>query len=318
MIINAIVFLNEGIIAFMDLDLFFNSKTIPFSIRLFFEWDCIAMVVATLFAAGLQSRLYRWQLILFPSLVLLSVVIAICYHYFVGVYTELHSWRDIVYLFAAHKDVQVKVFIFCISLFATSYLLYVPLYTRIIKKKVKATKWMYIYLFFAHFQPICYFFYTLGSPVSGVLLSIGCLSFMIIFSIAFIRNENPLVYELEETPKKLSVVAKSVDQLSQIIKENKLFLKKNLSIEELYNVTGISSYLIITDYKKKGFKSFIEYLNAFRIVYFKELCVHNPRVPIANLAADSGFNSRASFYRYFESMEGCSPAVYVENKSIKK
>lgn len=325
MIESGVVLIIEAYIALRDIEHFFMSETIPFTLHLLLEWFFIALSVSMIIVAGLRSKLTKSQIGFFPSLLFTCTIIALCYHYFVGTYTPLHDWRDI-FRHISEKDVQVKVFIFVCSLLSTTYLLYVPLYKSLIRKKVEVTKWFWTYIFFAFLQPITYFFYALGSAHSGVILGVGCITFVSIFTVAFIREENPLIrqkdsgdsfeQEIGAIPgivpnvEHMDISTKISALLSNIIIEEKLFLNKKFSIDELSIKTAIPPSNIISEYQRMGYAGFADYLNSFRLPYFKQLLRDNPKVPISRLASDSGFPSRSGFYRYFQAVEGITPSEY--------
>ena len=62
-------------------------------------------------------------------------------------------------------------------------------------------------------------------------------------------------------------------------------------------------------------KNFNDYINGYRIEAFK-LNVVAPdanRFSLLAHAQESGFNSKATFYRAFKKAEGMSPSVYLSN-----
>lgn len=324
MVAAGIVIGVEASVAFVHRNTFFISDTIPFTFRLIMEWFSIALLVAMIVVAGLRYSIKLWQKILFPSILVICFVVSICYDLFSGIYTDLHSWRDIG-LNISHMDVRVKLILFIISVLCTCYMIFVPIITDLRKNKLILTKWFYTYIFFAVLQPVTYVFYALGSSVSGVILGAGCLSFIIIFTVAFLRNENPLIHS-KDAPKidiftgesSDPIILKkpkceSVEKIPAFINDNYLYLNKYLSVEELSRLSSIPLTEIITFYKNKGFQNFSDFINSFRLLHFKELLSSNPRVPVAALASDSGFPSRSGFYRYFQSVEGISPSEYKKN-----
>lgn len=324
MIVTGIVIAIEASEAFIHRDTFFDFDTIPFTLRLIMEWFFIAQLVSMIIVAGLRYSLKRWQMIVFPSLLVISMVVAICFDVFSGVYTPLHTWRDIISNFT-QMDVRVKVYLFVLSVLCTFYMIFVPIVKELRNKKLVLTKWFYIYAFFAFLQPLTYIFYALGSPVSGIILGIGCLSFVVIFTVAFMRNENPLIHS-KDAPKIDLFSGKSddpiilkkpdcesVDNIPDFINDNYLYLNKLLTAEELSQISSIPLSDIITFYKNKGYSNFSDFVSSFRLAHFKRLVITNPRVPIAALASDSGFPSRSGFYRYFQTIEGISPTEYRNN-----
>lgn len=298
MIIAGIVIAVEGLMAYFNPHLFFHSEVIPFTMHLMLEWQVIALTVAFLCVIALNGEVTNPKRIFFSAMLTLSFVIAGCYMYFNGEITPLHSWRDIIPN-VIHKDVQVKLLLFVVSLISTAYMLYVPFYLRVSKRKnLKLTGWFWFYVFFAHLQPITYIFYALGSPTSGVILGIGCLTFIVVFSIALLFNRNPMVDRLSTYTENEDKVAKSIDYLTEKIRVNKYFLDKNLTVEKLAEKTGMFSRTIVTEYQKKGFETFSDFINAYRLIYYKELKSLYANVPSYLLISDSGFSSQEEFDEY--------------------
>lgn len=298
MLIAGIVIAIEGVMAYYNSESFFHSQTIPFTMHLMLEWQVIALTVGFLCVIALSGEVSREKKVFFSIMLALSFILAGCYMYFSGELTPLYSWKEI-FTKISHKDVQVKLFLFITSLISTSYMLYVPFYLRLSKRKgLRLTGWFWFYVFFAHLQPITYFFYALGSPASGVTLAIGCLVFIITFSLALLFNKNPMVERLSSYTEKEDKVATSIDYLTEKIRVNKYFLDKNMTVEKLAEKTGMFSRIIVTEYQKKGFESFSDFLNAFRLIYYKELKAMYSNVPSYLLISDSGFSSQEEFDAY--------------------
>lgn len=62
-------------------------------------------------------------------------------------------------------------------------------------------------------------------------------------------------------------------------------------------------------------KSFYDYVNEYRVDEFKRLVevVDTSRYTLSALAEQCGFSSRASFFRHFKSITGCTPAEYLRD-----
>lgn len=326
MIVTGVVIAIEAIIAFINKDTFFNNDHIPLSFRLIMEWFVIALLVSMIVVAGLRSKLSTLQAVFFPSIIVVSFIISLCYYRFNGTITPLHNWREIFSNFDK-LDVRLRFILFLVSFISTSTMLTIPLLRELCTRKIVITKSLWIYIFFAILQPISYFLYALGNPVSGVILAIGCLLFVVIFSVGFIRNENPLIrvedvpvldYSINSSSVKLddksiypSKIA--IHSLSKFIKNNSIYLDKMLTIEDLSKITSLSLSEIISFYQSKGFSNFSDYISSFKLEHFKSSLAQNPKIPIAVIASDSGFTSRSGFYRYFFEMEKISPTVYKKN-----
>ena len=59
-------------------------------------------------------------------------------------------------------------------------------------------------------------------------------------------------------------------------------------------------------------ESFYSYINAARVNYFIDLIKSDMSANIADIAADSGFNSMTTFYKFFKQKTGLTPKVYIK------
>lgn len=309
MIISALVLLTETVIAVHNPENFLHPSTIPFTVRILIEWHCIALMVAILCVIGLRSKLTRFEALFFPAMLLVCVVTAICYHIFIGTYTPLYSWHDII-ANINEKDVMMKVILFGISVIDTAYLLFVPIIEKLSSKDVKFTGWFKFYLFFSVAQPVSFVLYVIGFPFAGIALVIGCLVFLVSFSWAIARNRNPMVVKLKSYTKEEEALAASLDKLNEKMKINKYYLDKSLNIDVLTDKTGLTIDEIIVNYTAKGYESFMDYVNSFRYAYYNNLVKQYPCIPQHILISDSGFPSQTDFEQYVKAQEAKSSSNY--------
>ena len=111
------------------------------------------------------------------------------------------------------------------------------------------------------------------------------------------------------------------ETIELIIKElekfenNKLFLKKELSLNSLAkSMNTNSTYLseVINTYKNKNFST---YLNELRIKYIVKELKMNPKLQkltIAGIAEEAGFNNSESFTNSFKKITGTLPSYYIK------
>jgi AraC-like DNA-binding protein len=115
---------------------------------------------------------------------------------------------------------------------------------------------------------------------------------------------------VESTSTKLSEI---VLKLEKALHEAQLYLNPQLKLYDLARHIDEPAYLtsqcINTHYKK----SFYDFINELRVDEAKTLLKSfDPKKDtIENVAYQSGFNSRASFYRAFKKMEGKNPTNFV-------
>lgn len=144
-------------------------------------------------------------------------------------------------------------------------------------------------------------------------LSAGVFLTALVFAIgAFLvlgRGLMDLAKPYQDTPSGLW------SRVERFLDTESAFLDPDLTLERMASALRASSRQVseaITQYEPRGFADLV---NRRRIEAFKNAAradVHQTRT-ILELAFDSGFNSKASFYRIFRKVEGCSPGAFRQN-----
>lgn len=106
------------------------------------------------------------------------------------------------------------------------------------------------------------------------------------------------------------------ERLEYVIQKEKLFLDATLSIDKLSQQLEIPKHHLSQVFNVHIGKNFSVYINEARIQYACHLLATQPAILIEQLAYQSGFNSKVSFYRHFKQQVGCTPLVY--QKRIRK
>ncbi|MDC1161870.1 helix-turn-helix domain-containing protein [Tenacibaculum sp.] len=93
------------------------------------------------------------------------------------------------------------------------------------------------------------------------------------------------------------------------------YKKTNLSINDLATKLKVHPNYLSQIINTKENKSFYEFVNAFRIEEFKKLIKRpeNKKFTFLALAYECGFNSKASFNRYFKKNTGQTPSQYFKS-----
>ena len=104
-------------------------------------------------------------------------------------------------------------------------------------------------------------------------------------------------------------------KIDTLVRDKKLFLDPNLSLESLSDSLGISAgYLsfLINNYSSSNFS---DYINQFRINQAKQLILDldYQNYKIVSIGLESGFNSKSTFYKSFKKFTGISPAEFKNN-----
>ncbi len=109
------------------------------------------------------------------------------------------------------------------------------------------------------------------------------------------------------------------DKLSQKVREEKLFLQKDITIRNISQQLEISSKELSKLIKTHTDKNFYHYINQFRVEEFKCLLQTEKagHLSLLGLSEEAGFSSKSTFYSIFKSYEGITPKQYQDlcNKS---
>lgn len=99
--------------------------------------------------------------------------------------------------------------------------------------------------------------------------------------------------------------------LQRCMEEEKIYLNPHLSLSDLASaVSSNKTYLSI--YINRHSKTFYDYINEYRVAEACRIMEESTseRLPMADVAVRSGFNSISSFNRYFCKIKGDTPARY--------
>jgi AraC-like DNA-binding protein len=111
------------------------------------------------------------------------------------------------------------------------------------------------------------------------------------------------------TPEEAEGVMK---RLRQTIEEGKLYLRSDLTLQELAENAGISPHNVSEAINTRAGKNFYDFVNSYRA----EEAMRRLRDPkhanltILAIATDSGFNSKSVFNAYFKEHTGQTPSQY--------
>lgn len=101
-------------------------------------------------------------------------------------------------------------------------------------------------------------------------------------------------------------------QMTELFEKEKIFLNPSLNLEKLSVKMNLEKSLISKFLKETYNKGFNDFINEHRVNEFKRILV-NPKYKnydLVGLANESGFKSKATFYRVFKEIEGLTPNQY--------
>lgn len=257
--------------------------------------------------------------------ILLITCIACCYEFFNGHYTTLKSFASIRENIG-EQDVRVRLMLFIINVITPSVNFLFPYMRRWIPVRRKQSKAMSIYMMCFAIIMSGYIWLMLGT--SGLCFNVfGYIVILpvLFLNILYLRNENPLslppqpVEELEmeeiEAIREIAVspvVLELSNQMQSLMKHSKSFTNPLYSLQDFLNDLNTNENRLNKALHYDGFSGFRDYINFYRLQYFKEQAQLKKDLTVKELMFLSGFTSRSSFYRYFASVEKMSPSEYME------
>lgn len=257
--------------------------------------------------------------------ILLITCIACCYEFFNGHYTTLKSFASIRENIG-EQDVRVRLMLFIISVITPFVNFLFPYMRRWIPVRRKQSKAMSIYMMCFAIIMSGYIWLMLGT--SGLCFNVfGYIVILpvLFLNILYLRNENPLslppqpVEELEmeeiEAIREIAVspvVLELSNQMQSLMKHSKSFTNPLYSLQDFLNDLNTNENRLNKALHYDGFSGFRDYINFYRLQYFKEQAQLKKDLTVKELMFLSGFTSRSSFYRYFASVEKMSPSEYME------
>jgi len=126
-------------------------------------------------------------------------------------------------------------------------------------------------------------------------------------------------YFMVETLKpKVDAIEQDLKVIHHDLSKNKRELDSNLNQSRYLKLIGVSKEALVTYLKSHGFDNFRDFCNARRIENFKELIADEnySNYSIEGLAFESGFQSKASFYRIFKKVQGVNPIQYKNDLKV--
>ncbi|XOV77672.1 MAG: helix-turn-helix domain-containing protein [Aestuariibacter sp.] len=104
------------------------------------------------------------------------------------------------------------------------------------------------------------------------------------------------------------------EEVKKLIVEEELFLRPKFSLFELAEISGFRHHYISQAINQNENLNFFNFINAYRIDYAKKLLTQNLDAPvnILDVAMNSGFNSKTSFYSAFKKQTYQTPTAYRE------
>lgn len=320
---------------FSTFHIVFTGEYIPlglFSSSYIFFWALVMSAICFILNTDLRGgRISKKNTVLcmhISSVILGSILI---YAILGGKETPIQNMADLVANFHI-PNVWGRVALASICLVAFYLELFIPI---IITKKVRERRYSRNFSYFIvllAILPILFVFTMLGSFFISLILSfvwlgiILAINIVLLFSESFLTKPNVPVFSLEqrastqmqklehriyEKQEHAEVGSFIMKKLHKVMEEDRLYTNPSLTLKDLSMEVGTNRNKIADAIHNMGFAGFYEFINSYRLQFFKELARENPHKSITELHEEAGFNSRSTFYRFFQVQESMTPNDYV-------
>ncbi len=118
---------------------------------------------------------------------------------------------------------------------------------------------------------------------------------------------------LETSPAKTSIDPSRLEKLTELLKNEQLYLDHDITVVELAIRTGYSRHEISELINVGAGLNFNEFINRYRVEHFKEKLVDPSysHLTILGIAQESGFRSKSTFHQVFKDNTGMTPREYL-------
>lgn len=106
-------------------------------------------------------------------------------------------------------------------------------------------------------------------------------------------------------------------KLERLMEQETLYLHNDLRLDDLAERLGISRNQVSQVINEHFNRSFFDYINQYRVRAAQELLMETEagETPIAQIAFDAGFNTRASFYKAFRKFSSQPPSAFMRGNA---
>lgn len=214
--------------------------------------------------------------------------------------------------------------------FTLSFFAYIGIYMYLsIKKLAKFKKqvtnnslvnWMYsililysvflfLHLIYFVLQPIGKYNFSLVNQMSMLAMTfiIQAIAFKIVDKSTLFNNKPPNLNNLQER-------GKYEDAILSKFEEDKVYLDDDLNLATFSKAVQIPPSYVSEIINQRYNCSFKKLLNQYRLEEAKRIIHENidGKVKLIDIAFESGFRNKVTFYRVFKEFEGISPSKYLE------
>ena len=130
------------------------------------------------------------------------------------------------------------------------------------------------------------------------------------------RVDAPAVEKYQSSTLTRENIDSYFKQIQRLFAEEEIFLEPQLKIDDIATELELTVHNVSQTINSKSNKTFFDFVNHYRVEYFKKLLSNpdNRKYTILALGIQSGFNSKASMNRVFRNFVSQSPKEFQKNQ----
>ncbi|MBO4611230.1 MAG: AraC family transcriptional regulator, partial [Bacteroidales bacterium] len=111
----------------------------------------------------------------------------------------------------------------------------------------------------------------------------------------------------EAAPAETVLPRNMMEQITAVIEEKELYRRKNLRITDVATELATNKTYVSVLLNNMSGESFTQLITRYRVAYAQKLLREHPDMLLDEVAEESGFSSRTSFFRNFKALTGMTP-----------
>ncbi len=264
------------------------------------EYELMSKQEQLAYLQGLQQEPYPWQ-----QNIINSIFIVLQQIYFTLSIVAIYRYKKRVYNTLSNLDktkmayiIRFIIFIWLLNLITIVLYILFPMTTVEYIALPLVLTVIYFFIMYYAFQ-----YHSIFTPESYTQF--------LEYNIPASRESEILHEEDQEIEKRdIDILAKKINTY---LEEEEAYLDANLSLDMLAKMMNVSAGKISTAINKGMNKNFFDLINQKRIEKSKTILKEKHATDtIEAIAYESGFNSRASFYRAFKKFEQLTPKEFLQ------
>ena len=148
-----------------------------------------------------------------------------------------------------------------------------------------------------------------GFPLWAILAILFAAAAGAVVAVLLIRRQSK--GEEEPAPAEEGKLSRNfMEQISALIEEKELYRRKNLRINDVATELATNKTYVSVMLNNMSGESFSSLITRHRVAYACKLLREHPEMILDEVADESGFSSRTTFFRSFKALTGMTPAEW--------